>query len=47
MNLRANFNTGGNATSARIIIVCHSHELLTMSYANDGELVATDVVPIV
>ena len=47
MNLRANFNTGGNATAARIIIVCHSHELLTMSYANDGELVATDVVPIV
>ena len=47
MNLRANFNTGGNATAARIIIVCHSHELLNMSYANDGELVATDVVPIV
>jgi hypothetical protein len=47
LNIRANFSSSGNAQAARIIIVCHSHELLTMQYANQGELVMTDVTPIV
>ena len=46
LHLRASFATAGLAQATRMILVMHSHEQLSLEYANQ-ELQAVDITPIV
>jgi hypothetical protein len=46
LDLRVQFDSSSNASAARVVLVCHSNELLSMDYSA-GELTSNSVVPIV